>query len=238
VRSEPIGGLDGAGHPLDRIEKHGEKFARQVAECLDVVPGHDQNVPGEHGCPVEEGDDRTLVEHDVSARATVHNGAEDAGHRRSMTVVPDMPVSFSTGLGETVLPPVSQDLARRLEAARANEDASERRASISRVVATEPTYLEGWADLGDEARDPVEAYACYRVGYHRGLDALRAAGWRGSGYVRWSHESNRGFLRSLMGLADAAARLGEQSEADRCRTFAAQLDAEWSATQRMPEAAD
>ena len=32
-------------------------------------------------------------------------------------------------------------------------------------------------------RDEIERYAAYRVGYHRGLDALRANGWRGSGYV-------------------------------------------------------
>lgn len=144
---------------------------------------------------------------------------------------------MTAGLGETVLPAVSDAIARRLEEARGGADESERRTAISRVIASQPTYLEAWASLGDLARDDVEAYACYRVGYHRGLDALRAAGWRGSGYVRWRHESNRGFLRSLMGLADAAERIGEHTEAERCRTFAAQLDPEWATTQRSSGAA-
>ncbi|HUR49862.1 MAG TPA: DUF3151 family protein [Acidimicrobiales bacterium] len=143
-----------------------------------------------------------------------------------------MPVSMTAGLGETVLPAAPEAIARQLEEARHISVEGERRAAISAVIATQPTYLDAWAELGDMARDDVEAYACYRVGYHRGLDALRAAGWRGSGYVRWNHESNRGFLRSLLGLADAAARIGERSEAERCRTFAAQLDPEWAATDR------
>lgn len=139
---------------------------------------------------------------------------------------------MTAGLGETVLPPVAEAVVRQLGEARNIADEGQRRAAVSAVIAAQPTYLEAWAELGDLARDDVEAYACYRVGYHRGLDALRAAGWRGSGYVRWRHESNRGFLRSLAGLADAAARIGEHSEAERCRTFAAQLDAEWATTQR------
>lgn len=145
---------------------------------------------------------------------------------------------MTAGLGETVLPPVPEDHAQRLNAARAVKDESAHREFMSRVIAAHPTYLEAWADLGDEARDDVEAYAYYRVGYHRGLDALRAAGWRGSGYVRWRHESNRGFLRSLIGLANAAERIGENAEADRCRTFAAQLDPEWAATLATGKAPD
>jgi hypothetical protein len=62
------------------------------------------------------------------------------------------------------------------------------------------------------------------VGYHRGLDRLRANGWRGSGYVRWREETNRGFLRALRGLGQAAARIGEQDEAERCAQFLAQLE--------------
>ena len=71
---------------------------------------------------------------------------------------------------------------------------------------------------------PVEAYAYFRVGYHRGLDTLRAAGWKGSGYVRWSEETNRGFLRSLLGLHRAAAAIGEIDEQERCAQFLMQLD--------------
>ena len=73
----------------------------------------------------------------------------------------------------------------------------------------------------------VEAYAAYRVGYHRGLDRLRQNGWRGSGYVRWTHEPNRGFLRALDGLRRMAAEIGEDDERDRCHTFLLQLDPDW-----------
>src|SRR5205085_1408893 len=83
------------------------------------------------------------------------------------------------------------------------------------VLAQWPRYLDGWAQLGDRGRDAIERYAAYRVGYHRGLDRLRANGWRGSGFVRWRHESNRGFLRALAGLQREAAAIGETDEAER-----------------------
>jgi hypothetical protein len=91
-------------------------------------------------------------------------------------------------------------------------------------VARFPRFLDGWARLGELARDDVEAYACYRVGYHRGLDRLRQSGWRGSGYVRWQHEENRGFLRALQGLHAMATAIGERDEAERTAHFLAQLD--------------
>src|SRR3954451_17062968 len=95
------------------------------------------------------------------------------------------------------------------------------------VVSTYRQYLDAWSRLGALARDDVEAYACYRVGYHRGLDQLRASGWRGSGYLRWQHETNRGFLRALDGLRASAEAIGEADEADRCRMFLLQLDPDW-----------
>ncbi len=101
---------------------------------------------------------------------------------------------------------------------------TDRRDALAAVVARWPRFLDAWARLGDHARDDVEAYACYRVGYHRGLDRLRANGWRGSGYVRWTAEENRGFLRSLRGLAHMAVAIGEDDEAERCSLFLAQLD--------------
>jgi len=103
----------------------------------------------------------------------------------------------------------------------------ERRTAVSAVVARHPRFLDAWARLGDLARDDVEAYAAYRVGYHRGLDRLRQSGWRGSGYVRWRHETNRGFLRALDGLRRAAGLIGEADEEDRCALFLRQLDPEW-----------
>lgn len=102
--------------------------------------------------------------------------------------------------------------------------ADRRRAAVADVVARHPRFLDGWARLGELARDDVEAYACFRVGYHRGLDRLRGAGWRGSGYVRWEHEANRGFLRALQGLHAKAAVIGEADEAERTAHLLAQLD--------------
>lgn len=132
-----------------------------------------------------------------------------------------------SGPPETVLEPEPADALDRLEAAMALDGADERRAAVAAVVADHPRFLDGWARLGDLARDPVEAYAAYRVGYHRGLDRLRQSGWRGSGYVRWSHETNRGFLRALDGLRRMAAEIGEDDERDRCDTFLHQLDPAW-----------
>ncbi|MFN8148968.1 MAG: DUF3151 domain-containing protein [Candidatus Nanopelagicales bacterium] len=58
-----------------------------------------------------------------------------------------------------------------------------------------------------------------RVGYHRGLDALRRNGWKGHGPVPWEHEPNRGFLRCLHALARAASQIGEEDEPTRCTLF-------------------
>jgi Protein of unknown function (DUF3151) len=102
-----------------------------------------------------------------------------------------------------------------------------RRHAVTDVVRLEPRSLSAWAALGSLARDDVEAYACFRVGYHRGLDALRGAGWKGSGLVRWAHESNRGFLRCLDGLRSAAGSIGEHNEEERCAQFLRQLDPAW-----------
>jgi hypothetical protein len=99
---------------------------------------------------------------------------------------------------------------------------------VSAVAAGDPRCLQAWATLAELAETPTDRYAFARVGYHRGLDSLRAAGWRGSGYVRWRHESNRGFLRSLHALELAAAAIGEVEEEQRCALFLRQLDPEWS----------
>ncbi len=93
------------------------------------------------------------------------------------------------------------------------------------VAALFPSYPGAWAALADaafEAGQPVESYAYARVGYHRGLDALRKAGWKGYGPVPWSHEPNRGFLRCLAALATAAGIIGEVDEEQRCWTFLAE----------------
>ena len=136
----------------------------------------------------------------------------------------DAPVQLTpSGPPQTVLSSESPDLLTALADALALPLA-ERRAAVAEVVANNPRFLDGWAQLGRLGRDNVESYACYRVGYHRGLDRLRASGWRGSGYVRWEHETNRGFLRALQGLRDMAAAIGEVDEEERCRHFLYQCD--------------
>ena len=136
------------------------------------------------------------------------------------------PVSLTpSGPPETVLDAEPADALAALEAALARPEA-ERRAAVADVVARWPRVLDAWARLGELGRDDVEAYAAFRVGYHRGLDRLRQSGWRGSGYVRWAHETNRGFLRALDGLRRMADRIGERDEAERCAQFLAQLDPE------------
>jgi hypothetical protein len=97
----------------------------------------------------------------------------------------------------------------------------------TQVAADHPARSLPWAVLAEQALDagePVQAYAYARVGYHRGLDALRAAGWRGSGKVAWAHEPNRGFLRALGALGRAAEAIGEDVESRRCATFLADCD--------------
>jgi hypothetical protein len=86
-----------------------------------------------------------------------------------------------------------------------------------------PTSSLAWALLAERALrdegDPVAAYAYARTGYHRGLDSLRRAGWRGRGPVPARHEPNQGFLRALLALAEAAEAIGEDDEAARCAQF-------------------
>ncbi|MDR0343058.1 MAG: DUF3151 domain-containing protein [Nocardiopsaceae bacterium] len=92
----------------------------------------------------------------------------------------------------------------------------------AQVAAAHPASLAAWAALAQQARergDLVASYAYARTGYHRGLDQLRRAGWRGHGPIPWEHEPNRGFLRSLHALGAAAAAIGEDDEAQRCREF-------------------
>lgn len=126
-----------------------------------------------------------------------------------------------SGPPETILPDPDPSLIAGLESARNPDD-------VAAVTARQPASPLAWGALGDAAReaeaDPITAYAYYRVGYHRGLDLLRKNGWKGSGYVRWEHPSNRGFLACLRGLADMAGAIGEEDEAERCRQFLAQLD--------------
>ncbi len=97
------------------------------------------------------------------------------------------------------------------------------------VAMSHPASPLAWATLAEASlaagRD-LEGYAFARVGYHRGLDALRKGGWKGHGPVPWSHEPNRGFLRALAALADASERIDDRDEARRCREFLVDCDPE------------
>lgn len=133
---------------------------------------------------------------------------------------------YSTGPPETILDPEPVEAYNVLEEA-LRFQGPRRHASISAILVRWPAFLEGWAQLGETARDDIEAYAAFRVGYHRGLDRLRQNGWKGSGYVRWQHQENQGFLRSLEGLRRLAEKIGEHQEAQRCGEFLRQLDPDW-----------
>ncbi|MFC7457193.1 DUF3151 domain-containing protein [Brachybacterium sp. GCM10030267] len=95
------------------------------------------------------------------------------------------------------------------------------------IAARHPESPMVWAVLAQDALtdgDEVTAYAFARTGYHRGLDALRKAGWRGQGPVPASHAPNRGFLRALAMLGETSRRIGDQAEADRVTEFLREAD--------------
>jgi uncharacterized protein DUF3151 len=95
-------------------------------------------------------------------------------------------------------------------------------AAPAEVAAKYPASSLAWAQLADDAFEGgrvVESYAYARTGYHRGLDALRRAGWKGHGPVPFEHEPNRGFLRALHALGRAAQAIGEEEEYERCTVF-------------------
>lgn len=131
-----------------------------------------------------------------------------------------------TGRHETVLHAEPDDVVGRSELA-AGLPAAERLAALRAVVADHPSSPTAWAALAAAVADPVERYAYARVGYHRGLDALRANGWGGVGLVRWERPTNRGFLRALVLLREAARAIDEESEVDRIDAFLRDLDPAW-----------
>ena len=125
------------------------------------------------------------------------------------------------GPPETVLPPEPNEIRHVFDQAwRGSASVEEVESLVQRV----PRSSAAWAAVGICATSTIARYAAFRVGYHRGLDALRANGWRGSGFVRWDHPGNVGFLRCLLGLAVMAAHIGENDEATRCEQFLLQLD--------------
>jgi len=137
----------------------------------------------------------------------------------------DAPIHLTrSGPPETILDPEPDETMTALAEALGGDDPV---GAVAAVCARWPGCLIAWAELGDLADEPAFAYAAYRTGYHRGLDRLRANGWRGSGFVRWVNADNRGFLRSLAGLRRVAAEFGEDDEERRCSLFLLQLDPSW-----------
>lgn len=95
------------------------------------------------------------------------------------------------------------------------------------VAARWPTSSLAWATLAERALadgQAVQSYAYARTGYHRGLDSLRRAGWKGFGPVPLSHAPNAGVLRSIAALSRAAEAIDETPEAERCRQLLLDCD--------------
>ncbi|WP_232529024.1 DUF3151 domain-containing protein [Mycetocola zhujimingii] len=106
-------------------------------------------------------------------------------------------------------------------------DRATTRDEIAAVAAKYPKSSLAWARLAEatfDRADPITAYAYARVGYHRGLDALRKAGWRGQGPIPWNHTPNQGVLRSLYALRQAADAIGETDEVTRLTDFLRDAD--------------
>lgn len=150
-------------------------------------------------------------------------------HDGTMTeLTPPPGAHILAGPAPTLLPPDGPDAGARQALAQG--------VVLDEVVRSHPDSSLGWALLAEAAlaeatagggpdqagtSGAVRAYAFARTGYHRGLDALRRAGWRGQGPIPIAHPANQGFLRALLALAEAAARIGERAEAERCEQFLA-----------------
>jgi hypothetical protein len=142
-----------------------------------------------------------------------------------------MPINIPIGKPHVVLAAGPQDSDQQADAIIAacqagTLDPEQGRERLGALAARYPTSLNAWAGLGELAlpNDVIIAYAFFRTGYHRGLDRARASGWNGSQRLRWADAENRGFLRCLCGLMQAATAIGETDEASRTRDFLLDLD--------------
>ena len=118
------------------------------------------------------------------------------------------------GSDPTLLPADHPDVAARAAMVAGEEAVS--------VLFEHPSSSYLWAAFSrgalatGTAEGAIAAYAYARTGYHRGLDALRKAGWRGHGPIPADHVPNQGFLLSVLALEQAAVAIGEIDEAERC----------------------
>ncbi|MBM7412916.1 hypothetical protein JOE38_002739 [Clavibacter michiganensis] len=129
--------------------------------------------------------------------------------------------------GENLLGVPETRLADEPEVAARIQNADGDHDTLGAIAADHPQSSLVWALLADSAYvqgDRIASYSFARVGYHRGLDSLRKSGWKGQGPVPWSHEPNRGVLRSLYALRRAAAAIGEEDEVSRLSAFLRDAD--------------
>ena len=123
-------------------------------------------------------------------------------------------------LPQNLLPqPPATLLPEDTEAAAAVAAALAGTTELDAAAAAHPAFSGAWAALADDSfaeGDVIASYAYARTGYHRGLDQLRRNGWKGFGPVPYSHAPNRGFLRCVAVLAEAADAIGESDEYARC----------------------
>ncbi|KQV06906.1 DUF3151 domain-containing protein [Leifsonia sp. Root112D2] len=147
--------------------------------------------------------------------------------------------------GDNLLGVPETRLADEPEVRQALADAGRDTGRLREIAAAHPSSPLAWAMLADAVyrpHDALESYAYARVGYHRGLDALRRAGWKGQGPIPWAHAPNRGVLRSLFALRRAADAIGEVGEVTRLTDFLrgadpaalAELELEGAPTQAIP----
>ncbi len=132
--------------------------------------------------------------------------------------IPPRPELIQIGQIEVFLPDEHPDTQARTELA-AGRTATDVARELPASSLAWAVLAEGELTGADGAANPVAAYAYARTGYHRGLDSLRRAGWKGQGLIPADHETNQGFLRALLALGQAAQAIGETDEADRCEQF-------------------
>jgi len=140
------------------------------------------------------------------------------------------------GLPETILPAEDSEILGGIEEALSSGSPSETNDpfiisqvinKLLKLVEAYPDSIAIWTQLGVLSPERMKGYAFFRLAYHRGLDALRKNGWRGSGFVRWEHPSNQSFLRALHGLQMLSKEIGDDEEAARCHHFLFQLEPRW-----------
>ena len=73
-----IAAADRAGQPLCGVEERLDELRRQVVDRLVVVARDEQDVAGEEGAVVEEGERQLVVEHDLGVDLAGDDRAEEA----------------------------------------------------------------------------------------------------------------------------------------------------------------